>query len=166
MDNHIPVRLMILLGSATLVVGRSSAELTVELRGFNARTLLETCVIPVLESLQNREKPIAIEMDCVGGMRQTDFVQCLWRLPQVISLELYEAIASWGNVDDLVNGLATTGREEREGQWLLPNLKSVDVSGCDDDDEVDSIQQKLLTREAAHLAGGEGAPEKLLFLGW
>lgn len=164
-DKCIPIRLMILQTSISLIFGRTSSQLAVEFRGFDTRALLETCLIPVLESPHNREKPVSMEMDCIGGMRQADFVQCLWRLPQVISLELYEVIAAWGNVHGLVSGLASAGRDEREGQWLLPRLKSVDVSGCEDE-EVDRIQERLPTREAAHLAGGEGAPEKLLFLGW
>lgn len=160
----IPSRLSILPESVGLRFGPPSTPLIIQLEDFDASALLENCVLPLLELPYPRETAMAIDMECSGDMDQTDFVEYLWRLPQTISLQVQDAIAAWGDVDGLIDGLVAPGREEREGQWLLPKLSNFDLTGGNGAN-IARIQQMLQSREAAHLAGGEGAPEKLSFCG-
>lgn len=107
-NHRTPSELSIFPDSLGLKLGLTTTPLSVQLCVFDdTRMLLDICLLPMLELPHTRMMSMAIEMDCTGEMDQADFVEYMWRLPQVVSLHVHDAMSDWGDVNHFIDSLAT-----------------------------------------------------------
>ena len=150
---------------------RSPGGFVWRFHGVNEDLAFRDCLAPAMESITNHHSTslaVTLRVDGITAIQtHSQFVDILWRFPQIAGLELIGGSIDWiEDLEELVLGLSEVGAGDRDGNWLLPNLSGLAFIGRAPPPS--AVLQMAQQRSMAHADGGIGAPQALIrkLMGW